>query len=142
MTRRSRWARPFAALFALWFAVMVGDPGMLHSCPAHGGHGAHAAASAAGGHDAPATHAMHGAHDAGAMHSASQHGTQHHDKTGPCTCVGQCCAASIAAPLPAVAALQAPATVVRAEQPLIVALGDSPAAPDLRLPFANGPPIA
>ena len=33
MTHRARWTRPFAALFALWFAFVIGDPGLLHACP-------------------------------------------------------------------------------------------------------------
>jgi hypothetical protein len=142
MMRRSRWTRPFAALFAVWFALMLGDPGTLHSCPMHGGHGGHggapAAAATASGHGAHGAHAMHDVASADAM---SHDGAQHHGKTGPCTCMGQCCAASILAPLPAVAALHVPVTVARVEQPLLVAVGDAPASPDLRLPFANGPPV-
>lgn len=141
MIRRSRWARPFAALFALWFAVILGDPGMLHSCPMHGGHGGHAAATAAGGHDM-AAHASHGMHAAAAMaaDAAPQQSAPHHGGTGPCTCVGQCCAASIAAPLPTVATIHLPATVARTEPAQLAARAELPAAPDFRLPFANGPP--
>lgn len=144
MMRRSRWTRPFAALFALWFAVILGDPGMLHSCPMHGAHGvhggAHAAAAAGGGHDMAASHSMHGLHAAAEWDAPAQHGPQHHDKTGPCTCVAQCCVASVVAALPTVAATHVPATVASVEPPLHVAIGDVPASPDLRLPFANGPP--
>ena len=143
MTRRSRWVRPFAAMFALWFAVMVGDPGMLHSCPMHGGHGAAGVGAAAGTHATHAMHATHAAHDADGSSAATHDGTsQHHGGTGPCTCVGQCCAASIVAPLPHVAATHLPATVARMEPLPLRAAGDAPASPDLRLPFANGPPVA
>ena len=137
MTRRARWTRPLAALFALWFAVVLGDPGLLHSCPMHGGHGvASATASADAGHRMVG-HGEHASMDHGASHDASQHG-----KSGPCTCVGQCCVAPAVAPLPAAAAMHVPATVSRAEPALLVAFVVAPAAPDTRLPFANGPPTA
>lgn len=145
MTRRARWTRPFIALFALWFAFVLGDPGLLHSCPMHGDHGtAHTMASAG------TMQQMHGAHDAPAMHDAasgmqhdSQQGSPHHGRTGPCTCVGQSCVTSAVASVPVVAAMQVPTTTIaRAEQPLVVALGQAPASPDTRLPFANGPPTA
>ena len=136
MTRRARWIRPLSALFALWFAFVIGDPGLLHACPMHGDHGmAHSAASAGG-----AYHMMHAAHDA-AGHATS-HDASHHGKTAQCTCVGQCCVASAVASLPTVAALVVPVTVSRAEPALLVAFVAAPAAPDTRLPFANGPPIA
>jgi hypothetical protein len=143
MIRRARWTRPFVALFALWFAVVLGDPGLLHSCPMHGGHGmAHATASAT---DAPQAHDAHMMHDvasAGAAQHDAQQSAPHHGTTGPCTCVGQCCAMSAVASVPVVAAMHVPATISRAEQPLVVALGHAPASPDTRLPFANGPPTA
>lgn len=135
MTRRARWIRPLSALFALWFAFVIGDPGLLHACPMHGGDAmAHSAASAGG-----AQHMMHAAHGAAGHVS---HDASHHGKSAPCTCVGQCCVASAVAPLPTVAALVVPVTVARAEPALLVAFVAAPAAPDTRLPFANGPPIA
>lgn len=143
MTRRARWTRPFVALFALWFAVVLGDPGLLHSCPMHGGHGgAHAAASAGNAQHERGAHAMHGVASTGAMQHDAQQGAPHHDKTGPCTCVGQCCAISAVASVPVVSAMHVPTAIARAGQPLVVALGHAPAAPDTRLPFANGPPTA
>ena len=136
MTRRARWTRPLSALFALWFAFVLGDPGLLHACPMHGGHAmAHSAASTAGAHHM--ARAGHGS----AGHAAS-HDSSHHDRTGACTCVGQCCVAPTVAPLPIVAALSVPATISRAEPTLLAAFVATPAAPDVRLPFANGPPIA
>jgi hypothetical protein len=144
MTRRARWTRPLSAFFALWFAFVLGDPGLLHACPMHGGHGvASATASASAEHHA--AHGEHGPTSNAATHSASHdasHDASHHGKTGPCTCVGQCCIAPAVAPLPTVAAMHVPATVSRAEPALLVAFVVAPAAPDVRLPFANGPPTA
>ena len=137
MIRRARWTRPLAALFALWFAFVLGDPGLLHRCPMHGGHGMASATASAGGEHHMAAHGEH----ASASHAPS-HDASRHDKTGPCTCVGQCCVAATAATLPTVAAAYVPATVSRAEPSLLVAFVVAPAAPDTRLPFANGPPIA
>ncbi len=138
MTRRARWTRPFAALFALWFAVIIGDPGLLHACPMHGNHGgAHAAASSTNTHHAASMHQAATTSDA-ASHDASPH----HGGSSTCTCVGQCCATPSLAPLPAVANLHVPATVALVEPVQRVALQPATAAPDLRLPFANGPPTA
>ena len=139
MTRRARWTRPVAALFALWFAVIIGDPGLLHACPMHGGHGvAHAAASStASKHHAATMHTTAATGDA-VSHDASHH----HGAANTCTCVGQCCATPSLAPLPTVASLHVPATIALAEPVQRVALQPATAAPDLRLPFANGPPTA
>ena len=140
MIRRSRWVRPFVALFALWFSFGLGDPGMLHSCPMHGAQGGAAPASAVAGADMQGMHGMHSMH----AESASQTpgGTSQHDAHGVCTCIGNCCAASAAAPLRTAAALSVPASVPEVRQPLAAPSNDAPASADTRLPFANGPPIA
>jgi hypothetical protein len=131
----SRWSRPFAALFALWFAVVLGDPGVLHSCPMHGNYAAPVAATE------HSEHAMHGgatAHHVDApSESSHQHGPQ-----GPCTCVGHCCATPAVAPLPTVVIFTVPAHVAQPTQRPELSSDDAPASPDLRLPFANGPPRA
>jgi hypothetical protein len=137
MTRRARWNRPLAALFALWFAFVIGDPGLLHSCPMHGGHGAAGMATPAGVPHHSAGNAEHASMDHATSHDASHHGS-----SGQCTCVGQCCATPTVAPLPTVAALHVPAAVAYAEPAARVAFVVAPAAPDTRLPFANGPPTA
>jgi len=145
MTRRARWTRPLAALFALWFAFIVGDPGLLHACPMHGGHGVASATATAGAGRHSATHAGHASMDHAATPDASQHTSQHtshHGGTGLCTCVGQCCVAANVAPLPTVSAMHVPTVVSRAEPTLRVAFVVAPAAPDTRLPFPNGPPTA
>ena len=134
MRRLRRLSRPLNAIFALWFAIVLGDPGVLHSCPMHGGHSAtHAAASAHAGH------AMHGA---SAAPASAPEAAQHHDAPAPCTCVGHCCAASTVAPVPTVSAVHVPEAVAEVQHPLTVPSADAPASPDLRLPFANGPPTA
>jgi hypothetical protein len=147
MTRRARWTRPFVALFAFWFAAVLGDPGLLHSCPTHGGHGAAHAAASTG--DTMGAHGAHASHD-GASTRAAQHdaqhdapqGAPHHGNTGPCTCVGQCCAVSAVPSVPVASGMYVPTTIAQAEPALVVARGDAPASPDTRLPFANGPPTA
>ena len=131
MRRLRRLSRPLNAIFALWFAIVLGDPGVLHSCPMHGGHGAaHAAVSAHAGHE------MHGAK------ATTSDAAEHHDAPAPCTCVGHCCAASSVAPIPTVPAVHVPAAVAEVQHPLTCPSADAPASPDLRLPFANGPPTA
>ena len=131
MQRLSAWSRPFAALFALWFAAVLGDPGVLHSCPMHGAHASMAATATSSGHEG---------HGAATTHHVSGEKSQHQAPTGPCSCVGHCCAANAVAAMPTVATFTVPAHVAlpnaRPEFP-----NDAiPASPDLRLPFANGPP--
>jgi hypothetical protein len=90
-------------------------------------------------------HGAHASHDGTATSTAqhdAQQGAPHHQKTGPCTCVGSCCVAPAVAPLPSVPALHVPAAVAHAEPAARVAFVVAPAAPDTRLPFANGPPTA
>jgi hypothetical protein len=121
-----RLSRPLSALFALWFALVLVDPGVLHACAMHGsGHAPAAAAS-----DVTADHGAH--HDAAPEKDAA---TQ-------CSCVGQCSVAPAVAPLPDVATFAVPTRVAQA-----AALFAEPAdlvasSPDVSLPFANGPPQA
>jgi hypothetical protein len=135
--------RPVNALFALWFAIVLGDPGVLHACPMHGG--AHGAGhSAAAGHTAagPDGHAAHGAAMAGVAEESAPQTAHHGDTPAPCTCVGHCCAAPAAAPLPLLATVLVVETAAEVRRPPVAPVDEPPAAPALRLPFANGPPAA
>jgi hypothetical protein len=141
MRRMSRWARPFNALFALWFAAVLGDPGFMHACPMHGGHLAPVAAVPVAA--APQSeHAMHGHTSAHHEEAPSSESSHQHGSQGPCTCVGHCCAAPAVAPLATVAHFTVPAHVAQPTQRPEFPSDDAPAWPDLRLPFANGPPSA
>ena len=122
-------------LFALWFAIVLGDPGMLHTCAMHGGHGGHGAAAAPAAHGAQMALGAHGATHHGAPADAPRH-----DAPAPCTCIGHCCAVTVAAPLPSLATIPVPVAVAEERHPLDAPSVDAPAAPDRRLPFANGPP--
>jgi hypothetical protein len=141
MRRLSRFSRPLNALFALWFAMVLGDPGVLHSCPMHGGHGAaHSApAAAAAGHG---EHAAHAAHAVPAADAGSPDATHHGDTPAPCSCVGHCCAAPAVAPVSPATTVAIPDAVARVRRPVAAPSSDAPASPDLRLPFGNGPPTA
>jgi len=68
--------RRLLALLPLWLAFAIADPGVLHSCPMHGG--------------SPAATPSHGAGHA--HHQAPQAPVHHH---GACTCIGACTAASV-----------------------------------------------
>ncbi len=127
-------AHSVAALFALWFAFVLGDPGMLHTCAMHGGHGGHGTAPAAVAHDAPMAHGAHG------THVPSPADAQHPDAPATCTCIGHCCAVTAAAPLPTLATVPVPVAVAKERHPLDTPMVEAPAAPDRRLPFSNGPP--
>jgi hypothetical protein len=120
-----RLSRPLSALFALWFSLVLVDPGVLHACAMHGGaHATSAASSAAPGID----HAAH-------------HGSEQQPASEPtvCSCVGQCCAV-VPTLLPAEHTFSVPAHVARVAGLFAQASGHVPTSPDLRLPFANGPP--
>jgi hypothetical protein len=129
MHRLPVWSRPFAALFALSFAMVLGDPGLLHSCPMHGAHAMQASSGSA--------HAMHGAAN---THLASTGGSQKQAPTGPCTCVGHCCATTAVAPLPKLATFAVPAHVAQLVAYPELPSDEVPPSPDFSLPFANGPP--
>jgi hypothetical protein len=140
MRSLARFSRPLNALFALWFAIVLGDPGVLHACPMHGGgHGAGHAATAPA---APTGHEGHAMHGAPAAEQTAPGATQQSDTPAPCTCVGSCSAASTATPVPVVAAVHVPEAVAEVRRPLAAPSVDAPASPALRLPFANGPPTA
>src|SRR2546423_10571426 len=114
MRSLARLSAPFTALFALWFAIVLGDPGMLHACPMHGGHGAHGTQEASAPAPSHHTQGMHGNNAAGHSATHESHQSSRHDApvpAGPCTCVGHCCAAAVPAPLPTVATLPVPAVV-------------------------------
>ena len=127
-------SRPVAMLFALWFAIVLGDPGMLHTCAMHGGHGGHGAAAA----PAAAAHEGHMAHGTAHQHAPADAPTP--KAPAPCTCIGHCCAVTVAAPLPTLSTVPVPVVIAEERHPLDAPAADAPAAPDRRLPFSNGPP--
>jgi hypothetical protein len=129
--------RSVAALFALWFAVVLGDPGVLHTCAMHGGHGGHGAAPVTVALDVQMAHGVHGTHGA---HVPSPADPQHSGAPATCTCIGHCCAVTVAAPLPTLATVPVPVAVAKERHPLDAPVVEAPAAPDRRLPFSNGPP--
>jgi hypothetical protein len=139
MRRLARFSRPLNALFALWFAMVLGDPGVMHSCPMHGQHGAAHSASAAA---TVTTHDGHAVHSAPTGEGGWTEAGHQGDTPAPCTCVGHCCAAAAVAPVSPASTVVIPDAVARVRRPLAAPASDAPASPDLRLPFANGPPIA
>ena len=131
-----RFAR---ALFALWFVAMVGDTGALHACAMHGGAGH--------GHAAGHSVAMpgHSSHQAagGERHSGvTTDDASQHERTPACTCLGECCAAAVAVPVPGAPEVNVATVVAVPDQPLDLVARVAPATAGLRLPFANGPPAA
>jgi hypothetical protein len=121
MIRRSLPHRLLGAFCALWLAISIAAPGLVHECPAHGGL---VAASAAGGHSAG-----HSTHDGGSR----DHGAP------TCSCLGDCASANTVSLVSApVALLDAP--VVAMIDPGLPDHSYVPVARALLLPFANGPP--
>jgi hypothetical protein len=121
--RQTRWFRTIATVLAVWFPLIVGEPGVVHACPAHGG--------------AAATSVAATAHHHGMSHG-SQPGHDHHD----CTCISCCVGSVVAAPAPV-----APTTVfvdairdIVASYPATASL--SRQAAEHSRPYTTGPPRA
>jgi hypothetical protein len=135
LTRMHRrwWERSFAALFALWFAIAVVEPGPLRSCPMHSG-----LALGAASRTAPAgetsEHARHG--------SSSSQLPAHHGAAHNCTCLGDCASSSASGALPATASVQLHVPVERDVVHVATRSRFAPLATEHVLPFANGPPSA
>src|SRR4029079_1541964 len=131
--RRTPWFRALATCLAVWFPLVVGEPGVLRPCAMHGsavgatavpasGHSHHAAASAESGH---------GGH---APASAPTH--QHH----ACTCIGAC--AGSAAVALTTSAPELPALTIAYRPASILPSGERLArpAPSFSRPYTTGPP--
>jgi hypothetical protein len=92
-------------------------------------------------HDAmPMSAAPHAHHHAAAAPAATARHGPSHDHHGGCTCLGECCVASLAAiDAPAVAIVEA--RITRPVRPALLDAADV-VIPTARytLPFANGPP--
>ena len=150
MSPRNWLRRPFAALLAVWFALVMVEPAALHSCPVHAGHAAAGHGPAAG---EPASSVgmaggVHSAHMSGASVTESGRaddaavpghpGSPHH---ADCTCPGACTASSGAIALPA-AVLVRPLTItIVGVSPILTAAAPASARAPFILPFANGPPL-
>lgn len=144
--------RIFALLQATWLALLIAEPASLHACAMHAtGHGSHAVAAS------PADGAPSSAHDDHHQHHAPQaesavavdHAAIVADvpadteqgATSHCQCLGECCAAA-ATTLAATVSLDEARVVTVAVYAPVVRERIATRAADLRLPFANAPPVA
>lgn len=120
--RRKSWFRAVATVLAVWLPLIVGEPGVVHACPAHGG--------------AAATMTMAMAHHHGMPHG-SQPGHDHHD----CTCISCCVGSVIAAPT-----ITAPTILfvdaIREAGAAYPAASIARQAPEYSRPYTTGPPRA
>jgi hypothetical protein len=112
------WRRLLAVLLAIWFPLYAVEPAALVACPMHGA--PHAAAAE---HHAPT-----GSHDAPASHH--------------CTCLGDCCASTVAMSTPELVAPIVPATLVAVRVVVRAPSSYAPRAAEHALPFATAPPLA
>jgi hypothetical protein len=131
---RSPARRAAAALFALLFLLVVGEPLALHACPMHDGVAASAAADAS--HASNADHDAHASH--GGMAPASQ--PDGGDDAHQCQCLGDCAAATGLA-LPTAQAVRWHVVVTRRADPPAAEYRVALVAAPHVLPFANGPPF-
>jgi hypothetical protein len=132
--RRPWWYRAFAALSALWLAVVLAEPAALHSCPMHD------AAFHAAGHGATDHHAP--AHRTSAEHRSRPDAPAHPGGALHCTCHGDCSATGQGSALPAAVTVAPAASVRVVRATTTVASAAAPRAAEHLLPFANGPPGA
>jgi hypothetical protein len=131
-----RLSRPFAALFALWFTLVLGDPWVLHNCPMHSGHDMSAAAAGTGG--ASMDHSSHGRTAA----ASADEGAPADEANNVCTCMGGCTATVAPSPLPTLPTFVVPAHVAENVGYPEYRGGAGRASLDVRLPYANAPPQA
>jgi hypothetical protein len=115
-------ARVFTAFFAIWFALILVEPVMLHACPVHN---AAAAPASSGGH------AHEGHDDAASLPPQTDH----------CMCLGDC--VQIAGTgLPSVVTQLVVTTTVHVRDTGLPDYAYVPVAVAHAIPFANGPPTA
>lgn len=121
--RRPLPHRLLAAFCALWLAISIARPGIVHDCPMHGG--------------ATAGHAAHQAGHSAASHAS--HGSTDGQAASVCSCLGDCAAAGAVSLAPMRLAL-GEGRIVETQDPGLPAHAYVPVARALLLPFANGPP--
>ncbi|MGH7637270.1 MAG: hypothetical protein ACREOK_06420 [Gemmatimonadaceae bacterium] len=116
--------RLLALLLPFWLALTMGEHSVVHQCPTH------SATTAA-----PTPHEHAGHHEAGAPQQDSGHGDH------ACMCIGACTTASSIAVLGASCDVL-PATVVATADVAPPDVRDAGlASSQLRIPFANAPPV-
>jgi hypothetical protein len=123
--RRKSWFRAVATVLAVWLPLIVGEPGIVHVCPAHGGIATSSTSTVAMAHHHAASH-------------DSQPGHNHHD----CTCISCCVGSVVPAPAPAtpVTAFVEVVFDVGAENSAVASLPQQ--APEYSRPYTTGPPRA
>lgn len=127
--RHARWARAFAVVLGVWFAVVLTEPAALHACPEHGT----AHHRDAQPHKGAAHH--HGADGT----SSSSAPTSHHQG---CTCIGSCCAAPVTVIPPAMAVVIVETTTPRPGAVCTTLVAYHPSAPEHARPPSLGPPLS
>jgi hypothetical protein len=138
--------RFFALAQAAWLALLIAEPASLHACAMHAsGHGGHAAAvAAAASDDAGSSHGGHHDHQAAIEHATIAPAAEPETDQGAdsaCQCLGECCAATATTLSAGVSLVVARVVRVAIHTPSTRTRVASRAA-DLRLPFANAPPVA
>ena len=118
--------RRLLVLLPLWLAFAIADPGVLHSCPMHGGGPAAALASQS--------------HGSGHAHHHAPRAPEHHQ--GACTCIGACTAATASFAPTAVTTIALGSIVDTHVATPAFASRVSARDSQYRLPFSNGPPSA
>jgi hypothetical protein len=135
------WRRLLSALLGLWFTAFAAEPATLVACPMHGGTSAMAAHATHGEAAARAGASHHaGVRPASAAHHAPQH--SHDPSSHTCTCLGHCCASSVAV-IHAQDSDHPVAVFVSVVRTVVPRVNHRvPGTADHRLPFATAPPLA
>jgi len=135
--RRTPWFRALATCLAVWFPLVVGEPGVMRPCAMHGG-GPTATATATT--PAASGHSHHAVANAAASHrnhtpaNAPTH--DHH----ACTCIGACTGSAAIALI--TSAPDLPALTIAYRPAAILPSGERLArpAPSFSRPYTTGPP--
>jgi hypothetical protein len=130
--RRPWWTRLVAGVLGIWLVLVLGEPGVVHTCPTHGA----AVPSDAAAHSHAMGHAVGAALDADGDRHAPPHEHQ------GCTCIGCCVSVSAVAlidraPTTAIAVALVPVVAGRTPVTLLPRPG-----PRHSRPYPTGPPRA
>jgi len=122
------WRRPLAALLAAWLVGLVVEPAVLHACPLH---------DYAPG-TAPAAPGVHTSVDGAHGHARSP-SPQHPDHRS-CTCLGDCCGASVLAEVRSTTVMVVIDVVATPPQRTANDAAYRPTTPEYARPPSIGPP--
>ena len=143
--RRSRFARAFSGILAVWLAICLAEPMQLHTCVMHGGLAMAGSMHGMGGgsmdRDAMSSGSTNRAHPAASLEGRPHHNDGTDDQSIQCICLGDCSGGRTPVGLTAAPVFLA-SLQFDVPTPVFSYVSPSLASPRFLLPFSNGPPSA